>query len=44
MWSCTFPTYPKCVCISAGIISKHGIGAFRIWNYNRSSQDATKGV
>jgi len=44
MWYCSFPTYPKCAWIFIGFTSKHGVGALRIWNYNKSSIDATKGV
>jgi len=44
MWSCRFPTYPKCALLFIGVVSKAGIGALRIWNFNKSSIDATKGV
>ena len=44
MWFCQFPTYPKCAWIFIGFSSKYDVGALRIWNYNKSSIDATKGV
>jgi len=44
MWLCAFPSYPKCGLIECSFISNYGIGAIRIWNYNRSSIDTTKGV
>lgn len=44
MWMCQFPNYPKCAKINVKIKSKYGVSAIRIWNYNKSSIDTTKGV
>lgn len=44
MWQGTMPDPPKCMEIGIKFKSTKGIGAIRIWNYNKSLIDSVKGI
>ena len=44
MWVCTLPPPPKCAEIGLNLDGQKGIGALRIWNYNKSLIESTKGI
>ena len=44
MWLFNMPMPPKCAEILIKLNTKDGIGAIRIWNYNRSLLESVKGV
>ena len=44
MWICSMPPPPKCAEIGITLQGNRGIGALRIWNYNKSLIESTKGI
>lgn len=44
MWLGTMPDPPKCLEIGISFKTTHGIGAMKIWNYNKSLIDSMKGI
>ncbi|KAL4471398.1 hypothetical protein ABPG74_008291 [Tetrahymena malaccensis] len=44
MWLGTMPDPPKCMEIGIKFKSSKGIGALRVWNYNKSLIDSVKGI
>ncbi|KAL4511622.1 hypothetical protein ABPG72_012467 [Tetrahymena utriculariae] len=44
MWFGTMPDPPKCMEIGIKFKSNKGIGALRVWNYNKSLIDSVKGI
>ena len=44
MWLGTMPEPPKCLEIGIRFKSPLGLGALKIWNYNKSLIDSIKGI
>jgi hypothetical protein len=44
MWLSSMPEPPACLEIGINFDSKNGIGAIKIWNYNKSLLESVKGI